>query len=127
MLLFKSQLPNQLSTLDGLDPRFNRLPAAGSKEYFHLAVRLGRRALDLKIDGDFFQRVRDVLIRFQRQLGFHIVFAQSIGHVDHLGNDRRPGDCRGDIFQLRTRLGDHGADGIRNALHIIYALFDYRI
>ena len=95
----------------------------GQQHVHHLRV-VFHRTDDFKIETDFFERIRNVLIRFDLDLSFEIVFGQIGRHRNDFGDHsgaRHGGRCE---FRFRTRAIQRATDRFADGFHFNNIFFD---
>jgi hypothetical protein len=113
--------------LQGCHSVLHVLAARGGEQYIHHVGVLGGGTQNLKVDVDLFQRVGDVLIRLQQDLGLPLGVAQGGGHRYDLGDYRRSGYRHGRPLGLGARLLHHLVDGLAHRLHVGDVLLHDRV
>ena len=63
------------------------------------------RTQHFEIEADFLDRIRDVLVRLDLDLRFHVLFGEVRGHGDDLGDHGRARYRSGGELDLRARSG----------------------
>ena len=100
---------------------------AGCQQHIHL-IRVGfGRALDFKIDRHFIKGVRNVLIRFQCDLVFHLKLVKTTIHLDNLGDHRRAGNSNSHLCHTGTLLGRDTFDHFPNRFDVCDVFFNHCI
>lgn len=79
----------------------------GGQEYVHALGIARGEPLDLEVDGDFLQRIGDVLVGLDLQLVFQFILGKPGLHLDGLGDHRRTGDGDHGRLQVGFRLDQH--------------------
>ena len=77
-----------------------------------------RRPLNLEIDGHFFQRVGNVLIRLDLELILQIVLGKPGFHFDGFGDDGRTGNGYGSCLDAALGLGQYARQGLTDPLQL---------
>ena len=67
--------------------RFDLFPETGGQQHLDPGRVLGRRSLDLKVDGHLIQRVRNVLVGLHLDAPSHFFVAEPRLQLDHARND----------------------------------------
>ena len=94
------QRQGRFANLDVLFP-------TGGQEYVHALGIARGESLDLEVDGDFLQRIGDVLVGLDLQLVFQFILGKPGLHLDGLGDHRRTGDGDHGRLQVGFRLDQH--------------------
>ena len=92
----------------------------------HVRIVLDRSE-HLEIEADFLDRVRDVLIRLDLDLRFHVLVGQVGRHRHDLGDDGRAGDGRRGKLRLGAGTGQGAADGLAYCLDFDDVFLDHSI
>ena len=101
-------------------------PTSRQEHFYFVRVRFGR-PLNLKIQGHFIQRIRNVLICFEADLVFHLELVKATVHFDDLGDDRRTGHRDSSLFDAGAGLGRHPLEHFAHSFDVGDIFLDYRI
>ena len=93
------------------------LAACGQQHLNPLGVTR-RRALNFEIDGDFFQRVGDVLVSLDLQLVFQVILGKAGFHFDGFGDDRRTSHSNRGRLDPALGLGQHARERLTDPLQL---------
>ncbi|CAM0121622.1 hypothetical protein SMG44B_20751 [Stenotrophomonas maltophilia] len=117
----------QATQFQGRLAQFHVLRTRRGQQYLdHLRV-VRDRPDHLEVQVHFLDRVRNVVDRFQLDLGFHVVLVELGRHRDHLGDHRRTGNGGSGQLGLAPRAVHRAADGLTYGLHFHDVLFHHRI
>ena len=94
------------------------LLAACSQQHLYPFGVTRRRPLHFEIDGDFFQRVRNVLIGLDLQLVFQVVLGKTRFHFDGLGDDSRTRHSNRGRLDAGLGLGQHARKRLTDPLQL---------
>ena len=97
---------------------------AGRQQNFDLFRIALRETLNLEVDGHLVERVRNVLIRLDGDLVFHLLVVEFSIHLDGLGDHRRSGNSDRRLFGRALRAAGHSLDRFTYTLDIANILLN---